>query len=207
MPADKYFSQEHIQIFTDALDEIEAQPPQRLNKRDMITLLAKKINTLREKGYSLDEIADKLREKGLKISTLTLKRYLLPGNLEQRKERIATLVPKETKKTHKTRQVSPSTTKHTALFENGQANFVDAGETLPPTNQEPSLENGKTNSVDAGETLPPKNQEPLLENVQANSVDAVETDELPPIEIKRYHPPANQEQLGNPVVQRGVEKR
>ena len=171
MPKEQYFSQEQLQFFKDALEEMEAQPPQRLNRRDVITLLAEKINALREKGYSLEEIADKLREVGFKISMLTLKRYLLPGNLEQRRAKMGTLTPKETKKAHKTRKDSPSATKQAALFETGKTNSVEAGETLPPTNQEPSLENGKTNSV-----------------------DAVETDEVPPIEIQRCNPPATKDE-------------
>ena len=68
MPTEKYYSQEQVQLFADALEEMEAQQPRRLNKREVVSLLAKQISRLKEKGYSLDEIADKLREKGFEIS-------------------------------------------------------------------------------------------------------------------------------------------
>jgi len=46
------------------------------SKQEAVKILSKEIMQLRERGYSLDQIAEALKGEGLIISTTTLKNYL-----------------------------------------------------------------------------------------------------------------------------------
>jgi hypothetical protein len=47
-----------------------------LTKRDAVAVLAEEILALKDRGYTLDQIAEALGNSGLQISTPTLKNYL-----------------------------------------------------------------------------------------------------------------------------------
>lgn len=61
--------------------ELRAIPPKdpgqrRLDKQGMVRLLAEEIIALQQRGYTLEEVAESLRGRGLEITTPTLKNYL-----------------------------------------------------------------------------------------------------------------------------------
>ena len=61
--------------------ELRAIPPKdpaqrRLDKQGMVRLLAEEIIALQQRGYTIEEVAESLRGRGLDITTPTLKNYL-----------------------------------------------------------------------------------------------------------------------------------
>ncbi|MFZ1640383.1 MAG: protein mobC [Candidatus Contendobacter sp.] len=64
---------ERIATKLDALPKIEKA---RFGKRDAIERLSKSILNVLKRGYSMDDIADSLREEGLNLTASTLKTYL-----------------------------------------------------------------------------------------------------------------------------------
>jgi hypothetical protein len=63
------------------VDELHAIPPKdpskrRLDKQAMVKELADEIIALQQRGYTIEEVAESLRERGLEITTPTLKNYL-----------------------------------------------------------------------------------------------------------------------------------
>jgi len=63
------------------LAELRAIPPKdpakrKLDKQRMVSLLAGEILALQERGYTIEEVAESLRGRGLAITTPTLKNYL-----------------------------------------------------------------------------------------------------------------------------------
>ena len=57
------------------LPPIERQQRQ-INKQEAVRLLAKEIQALRQRGYTLEQIAEALRGEGLELTTQVLKNYL-----------------------------------------------------------------------------------------------------------------------------------
>ena len=71
--------------------ELRAIPPKdpaqrRLDKQGMVRLLADEIIALQQRGYTIEEVAESLRGRGLDITTPTLKNYLqrTKGKTEKR---------------------------------------------------------------------------------------------------------------------------
>lgn len=64
---------ERIATKLDALPKIEKA---RFGKRETIERLSKSILNVLKRGYSMDDIADRLREEGLNLTASTLKTYL-----------------------------------------------------------------------------------------------------------------------------------
>ena len=61
--------------------ELKELPPienrqQQVSKQEAVKRLANDINDLQKRGYTLEQIADLLKSKGLDIGTKTLKSYL-----------------------------------------------------------------------------------------------------------------------------------
>jgi hypothetical protein len=61
--------------------ELRAIPPKdpakrKLDKQRMVSLLADEISALQQRGYTIEEVAESLRGRGLAITTPTLKNYL-----------------------------------------------------------------------------------------------------------------------------------
>ena len=62
-------------------EELRAIPPKdpskrRLDKQGMVKELTDEIIALQQRGYTIEEVAESLRERGLEITTPTLKNYL-----------------------------------------------------------------------------------------------------------------------------------
>lgn len=62
-------------------EELRAIPPKdpakrKLDKQGMVSLLAGELVGLQQRGYSIEEVAESLRGRGLAITTPTLKNYL-----------------------------------------------------------------------------------------------------------------------------------
>jgi hypothetical protein len=63
------------------IEELRAIPPKdpakrKLDKQRMVSLLAGEIAALQQRGYTIEEVAESLRGRGLAITTPTLKNYL-----------------------------------------------------------------------------------------------------------------------------------
>ena len=63
------------------VEELKALPPKdpakrKLDKQGMVSLLAGEIIALQQRGYTIEEVAESLRGRGLAITTPTLKNYL-----------------------------------------------------------------------------------------------------------------------------------
>jgi len=61
--------------------ELRAIPPKdpakrKLDKQQMVSLLAGELLALQQRGYTIEEVAESLRGRGLAITTPTLKNYL-----------------------------------------------------------------------------------------------------------------------------------
>jgi hypothetical protein len=62
-------------------EELRAIPPKdpakrKLDKQGMVSLLASELVALQQRGYTIEEVAEGLRGRGLAITTPTLKNYL-----------------------------------------------------------------------------------------------------------------------------------
>jgi hypothetical protein len=62
-------------------EELRAIPPKdpakrRLDKQEVVRELAQEIVALQQRGYTIEEVAESLRGRGLEITTPTLKNYL-----------------------------------------------------------------------------------------------------------------------------------
>ena len=60
----------------DAMPRIE-KAPKELSKQETIKALAKHIESMQKKGYSLEQIGEILRAEGIDVANTTLKSYLL----------------------------------------------------------------------------------------------------------------------------------
>lgn len=72
------FTEEKVAEIAKKLEALPAvqPPPRKLNKQEVVTSLRKEIEALRERGYTLEHIAEVLRGEGLDIGGTTLKSYL-----------------------------------------------------------------------------------------------------------------------------------
>lgn len=71
------YSTEKIEEIAKALRDMPPIKPQKEHsKQEAVRILAKEITALQKRGYTLEQIAEKLRDEGLDISTPTLKSYL-----------------------------------------------------------------------------------------------------------------------------------
>ena len=63
------------------IEELRAIPPKdpakrKLDKQGMVRILANELVALQQRGYTIEEVAESLRGRGLEITTPTLKNYL-----------------------------------------------------------------------------------------------------------------------------------
>lgn len=63
------------------VEELHAIPPKdpakrKLDKQGIVRILANELVALQQRGYTLEEVAESLRGRGLSITTPTLKNYL-----------------------------------------------------------------------------------------------------------------------------------
>jgi hypothetical protein len=63
------------------VEELRAIPPKdpakrKLDKQGMVRILANELIALQQRGYTIEEVAESLRGRGLSITTPTLKNYL-----------------------------------------------------------------------------------------------------------------------------------
>jgi hypothetical protein len=63
------------------VEELRAIPPKdpskrKLDKQGMVRILANELVALQQRGYTIEEVAESLRGRGLEITTPTLKNYL-----------------------------------------------------------------------------------------------------------------------------------
>lgn len=72
----KYSAQQLEAVATKLRQLPPVQDAKTHSKRDAIRVLATEIRALRDRGYTLDQIAEALGKNGLEISTPTLKNYL-----------------------------------------------------------------------------------------------------------------------------------
>lgn len=72
------FTTEQIEAIAAKLHEMPAveKKDQKHSKQEAIKRLAKEINAMKKRGYTLDQIAETLRGEGLDIAIPTLKSYL-----------------------------------------------------------------------------------------------------------------------------------
>lgn len=72
------FTQEKVAEIAKKLEALPTvqPPPRKLTKQEVVTSLRKEIEALRERGYTLEHIAEVLRGEGLDIGSTTLKSYL-----------------------------------------------------------------------------------------------------------------------------------
>jgi hypothetical protein len=71
------FSKEELAGVASRLRELPAKEEARNHtKRDAVLVLSTEISQLKERGYTLEQIAEALSASGLPISTPTLKNYL-----------------------------------------------------------------------------------------------------------------------------------
>ena len=70
------YTREQIERMAAKLDALPKIEKARFGQRDAIERLSKSILNVLKRGYSMDDIADSLREEGLKLTASTLKTYL-----------------------------------------------------------------------------------------------------------------------------------
>src|SRR3954464_11326637 len=72
------YTLESARRLAEDLRAIPAKDPsqRRLDKQAMVRELAQELVALQQRGYTIEEVADSLRERGLEITTPTLKNYL-----------------------------------------------------------------------------------------------------------------------------------
>jgi hypothetical protein len=72
------YTLESARRLAEELRAIPAKDPaqRRLDKQAMVRELAQELIALQQRGYTIEEVADSLRERGLEITTPTLKNYL-----------------------------------------------------------------------------------------------------------------------------------
>jgi intein-encoded DNA endonuclease-like protein len=61
-----------------------------LSKQEAIKMLQKDILLLQKRGYSLEKIAEVLKQDGIELSTTTLKNYLQRGKKPTKKTKVPT---------------------------------------------------------------------------------------------------------------------
>jgi len=72
------YTLESARRLAEELRAIPAKDPaqRRLDKQAMVRELAQELIALQQRGYTIEEVAGSLRERGLEITTATLKNYL-----------------------------------------------------------------------------------------------------------------------------------
>ena len=77
VPAIEY-TVERANRMAEELRAIPAKDPakRKLDKQGMVSLLASELIALQQRGYTIEEVAESLRGRGLAITTPTLKNYL-----------------------------------------------------------------------------------------------------------------------------------
>ena len=69
----------------DAMPRVE-KAPKELSKQETIKALAKNIESMQKKGYTLEQIGEILRAEGIEVANTTLKSYLLKAKPTAKKE-------------------------------------------------------------------------------------------------------------------------
>lgn len=71
------YTKEQLEAIAKALRDMPpVEKEQRYNKGQAVSFLSKEITALQKRGYTLDQISESLRGKGLTITTPTLKNSL-----------------------------------------------------------------------------------------------------------------------------------
>jgi hypothetical protein len=129
-------------------EELRALPAKdpstrRLDKQGMVRELAKDLLALQQRGYTIEEIAESLRGRGLDLTTPTLKNYLQRAKGKGRKSRKARALAKVGQGTRAS-SVPPVPDK--APPEPGPVSPAAAGKAETPTvpAPEPGLRSGKS---------------------------------------------------------------
>ena len=104
----------HIEQIAQKLKRMPAAPPALVNttKQEAVKLLAKEIASLQRRGYTLEQIAEILKNEALDLSTATLKSYLSRAKAPKRPHRRASPIaplPAGGKPPSIARQTAPST--------------------------------------------------------------------------------------------------
>ena len=83
----------------DAMPRIE-KAQKELSKQETVKALAKNIESLQKRGYTLEQIGEILRSEGIEVATTTLKSYLLKAKPPAKKaEKSAEAAASEAQKT------------------------------------------------------------------------------------------------------------
>lgn len=96
------FSEEDIDRITNNLRKLpEVKKEVKISKTELIRRLSTEIESLKARGYTMDQISESLRGEGIEINTPTLKSYLQRAKHATRSK--AKVKPKTTKKSINTR--------------------------------------------------------------------------------------------------------
>jgi hypothetical protein len=133
------------------LRAIPAKDPsqRRLDKQGMVRELAEELIALQKRGYTMEEIAESLRGRGLDITTLTLKNYLQRAKDGGRKSKKARRPPGPARVGAKEGQATPASSvppvAERAAHESGPKPSATAprAETPASPTPEPGLRSGK----------------------------------------------------------------
>jgi hypothetical protein len=146
------YTLETARRLAEELRAIPAKDPskRRLDKQGMVRELAQELSALQRRGYTIEEIAESLRERGLDLTTPTLKNYLQRAKGAGRKSRKArrrAVPPRAGAETGKaTRSSSVPPVAERAPHEPGPKPAGVAGKAETPTVSapEPGLRSGKS---------------------------------------------------------------
>jgi septum formation inhibitor MinC len=89
------------------LQELPEKPKENLSLREAVGQLRDQIQAALAKGYSYDDLAKMLTEKGIEISATTLKSYVPAGKRQSNKDK-ATTGKTRTRRTRKTDDPEPA---------------------------------------------------------------------------------------------------
>jgi hypothetical protein len=133
-------------------EELRAIPPKdpskrRLDKQGMVKELTDEIVALQQRGYTIEEVAESLRERGLGITTPTLKNYLQRvkrAGASARKPRRPAASPRTRAETNGS-AVSRSVPERTLSESGSKVAATSVKAEAPPTPPiEPALRSGKS---------------------------------------------------------------
>lgn len=97
-PKTSIVSQESVEQAGAFLAELPEKPKENLSLREAVTQLQDQIKAALAKGYSYDDVANILRDRGIDISASTLKNYVPAGKRQATKERNASRTIKRNSK-------------------------------------------------------------------------------------------------------------
>lgn len=156
---------EDIEALRRVLTELPRHQPRQVSKQEAIALLASELGTARRRGYTPDELARILSERGVSINTPTLRAYLRRKHKSRKAEKNKSAIDR------RDRAVAPSSPSSTAAVT--PATAVATARTLfpPKAPAENAISSARTavGSQSGGAQIPkPPADSPVAINAQGS---------------------------------------